>query len=45
MNYTRTFPYALTNKGASQVTLGVKNQTANAGDIETWVRSPGGEDP
>ena len=30
---------------ASQVALVVKNPPANAGDIETWVQSLGGEDP
>ena len=29
---------------ASQVALAVKNPPANAGDIETWVRSLGWED-
>ena len=29
----------------SQVALVVKNPPANAGDIETWVQSLGGEDP
>ena len=28
-----------------QVALVVKNPPASAGDIETWVRSLGGEDP
>ena len=31
--------------GASQVALGVKNLTANTGDIEMQVRSLGREDP
>ena len=31
--------------GASQVALMVKNLPDNAGDIETWVGSPGREDP
>ena len=30
---------------ASQVALVVKNPPANSGDIGTWIRSPGGEDP
>ena len=33
MKYTRTFRYAHTNKGASQVKLVVKNQTGNAGAV------------
>ena len=35
------YPY----DGASQVVLVVKNPPANAGDIEMWVRSLGGENP
>ena len=32
-------------KGASQVALVIKNPPTSAGDIETWVRSLGREDP
>ena len=42
MNYTRTLKNAHTHKGASQVVLGVKNQTASAGDIRDTGSIPGG---
>ena len=32
-------------QGACQVVLVVKNPSDNAGNIKTWVRSLGGEDP
>ena len=32
-------------KGASQVALVIKNPPTSAGDIGTWVRSLGREDP
>ena len=41
MNYTRTLKNAHTHKGASQVVLGVKNQTASAGDIRDTGSIPG----
>ena len=42
MNYTRTLKNAHTHKGASQVVLGVKNQTASAGDIRDTGSIPRG---
>ena len=42
MNYTRTLKNAHTHKGASQVVLGVKKQTASAGDIRDTGSIPGG---
>ena len=41
MNYTRTLKYTHTYKGASQVVLGVKNQTTSAGDIRDTGSIPG----